>query len=135
MLVGPMGFANAQRSLDYIRILAEFVAQPEYRDVVAMLGVTNEPRSQIIGQENIERYYVQAYNIVRAASGAGNNPWISYHEAFAGLSNWVGFLPGADRIGLDQHPYVSHLCMRPRACADAGARSASTASLRARWSP
>ena len=35
-LNGPMGMANAQRSLDYIRILAEFISQPQYRDVVTM---------------------------------------------------------------------------------------------------
>jgi glucan 1,3-beta-glucosidase len=31
---------------------------------------------------------------------------ISYHDGFAGLPNWVGFLPGADRISLDYHPYL-----------------------------
>lgn len=55
MLNGPMGLANAQRSLDYIRIIAEFIAQPQYRDVVVMFGITNEPRAPTIGQENIGR--------------------------------------------------------------------------------
>ena len=31
---------------------------------------------------------------------------ISYHDGFAGLTNWAGFLPGADRISLDYHPYL-----------------------------
>jgi hypothetical protein len=113
MLYGPMGYANAQRSLDYIRILAEFISQPQYRDVVVMFGITNEPQGSgvsPIGRENIQRFYLEAYNVVRAASGSGQGPWISYHEAFLGLNQWVGFLPGADRISLDQHPYVSAPC-------------------------
>ena len=54
-LNGPMGIANAQRSLDYIRILAEFISQPQYKDVVAMFGVTNEPQGPQFGQENLIR--------------------------------------------------------------------------------
>ena len=42
-LNGPMGLANAQRSLNYIRQLAEFVSQPDIRPVVPMLTVINEP--------------------------------------------------------------------------------------------
>jgi hypothetical protein len=37
-----MGVANAQRALDYIRIITEFISQPEYRDVVQLFGVMNE---------------------------------------------------------------------------------------------
>ena len=55
LLNGPMGLANAQRSLDYIRVLAEFISQPEYKDVVAMFGITNEPQAPIFGQENLAR--------------------------------------------------------------------------------
>ena len=53
VLNGPMGFANAQRSLDYIRILAEFISQPQYKDIVTMFGPTNEPQSPVIGQDNL----------------------------------------------------------------------------------
>jgi len=31
---------------------------------------------------------------------------ISYHDGFAGLTHWAGFLSGADRISLDYHPYL-----------------------------
>ena len=55
MLNGPMGYANAQRSLDYIRILAEFISQPQYKDVVVMFGITNEPQGPTFGQENLAR--------------------------------------------------------------------------------
>ena len=37
-LNGVMGVANAQRSLDYIRILTEFITQPEYAPVVPYFG-------------------------------------------------------------------------------------------------
>ena len=50
-----MGYANAQRSLDYIRILAEFISQPEYKDVVTMFGPVNEPQSPVFGQPNLQR--------------------------------------------------------------------------------
>jgi aryl-phospho-beta-D-glucosidase BglC (GH1 family) len=52
--------------------------------------------------------YFEAYNLVRLASGtgAGNGPIVSIHDGFAGATNWAGFLPGADRISLDLHPYL-----------------------------
>ncbi|KAL5490260.1 hypothetical protein ACEPAI_5093 [Sanghuangporus weigelae] len=108
VLNGPMGYANAQRSLDYIRILAEFISQPQYKDVVVMFGITNEPQAPIIGADPLQRFYFEAYNIVRRAGGTGegNGPMVSYHDGFLGLGNWAGFLPGADRIAMDLHPYL-----------------------------
>lgn len=51
---------------------------------------------------------MQAYNYVREASGIGegNGPFISYHDGFLGLSKWADWLPNADRIALDDHPYI-----------------------------
>ncbi|KAJ3557790.1 hypothetical protein NM688_g1276 [Phlebia brevispora] len=108
VLNGPMGLANAQRSLDYIRVIAEFISQPQYKNVVAMFGVTNEPLAPIFGQENLARYYLQAYNIVREASGVGqgNGPFISFHDGFMGLNNWAGYFENSDRTSLDLHPYL-----------------------------
>ncbi|TFK55156.1 glycoside hydrolase [Heliocybe sulcata] len=108
VLNGPMGYANAQRSLDYIRILAEFISQDQYKDVVVMFGITNEPQESVMGMEVLSRYYLQAYNIVREASGVGEGkgPMISYHDGFVDRAQWAGFLPGADRITLDSHPYI-----------------------------
>jgi glucan 1,3-beta-glucosidase len=53
---------------------------------------------------------------VRAASGTGQNngPYISMHEGFMGLTKWANYLPGADRIALDTHPY---LCFGPQSAA------------------
>jgi glucan 1,3-beta-glucosidase len=50
-LNGPMGFANAQRSLDIIRVIAEFISQPQYRDVVSMFGFINEPQAPTFGKD------------------------------------------------------------------------------------
>ena len=55
LLNGPMGLANAQRSLEYIRILAEFISQPHIQQVVVMIGITNEPQGPVIGLENLQR--------------------------------------------------------------------------------
>jgi len=52
-LGGPMGYANAQRALDYIRIIAEFISQPQYKDVVPMFGILNEPRTAGFGVEGL----------------------------------------------------------------------------------
>lgn len=39
--------------------------------------------------------------------GAGNGPFISIHDGFTALTDWVNILPGADRIMLDTHPYFA----------------------------
>ena len=49
-LNGPMGYANAQRTLNYIRIFTEFISQPQYVNVVPMFSILNEPVVGVIGQ-------------------------------------------------------------------------------------
>lgn len=39
--------------------------------------------------------------------GEGNGPYISIHDGFTSLADWVDILPGADRIILDTHPYFA----------------------------
>lgn len=53
--------------------------------------------------------YYQAYTMIRGITGfgAGNGPIIAIHEGFAGIADWNGFLSGADRLALDQHPYLA----------------------------
>lgn len=50
-MYGTMGIANAQRSLEVIRTLIEFIAQPQYQNVVTMFGLVNEPQLYLIGQD------------------------------------------------------------------------------------
>jgi hypothetical protein len=48
-LMGVMGMANAQRAMNYIRIITEFISQPEYTDVVPMFSIMNEALITVIG--------------------------------------------------------------------------------------
>lgn len=107
-LSGPMGYANAQRGLNYIRIFAEFISQPQYKDVVTMFGVMNEPLGEPMGKDQITRFYMEAYKIIRNAGGVGEGkgPWISLHDAFFSRDSWANVFPNADRLGLDTHPYL-----------------------------
>ncbi|KAJ7066845.1 glycoside hydrolase family 5 protein [Mycena belliarum] len=108
-LNGIMGVANAQRTIDYIRIIAEFIAQPEYKEVVGMFGVINEARLMVIGRPQLTAFYLQVHDMIRniTGRGEGKGPYISVHDGFDGLSEWAGFLPGSDRVILDTHPYFA----------------------------
>ncbi|CAL1708174.1 unnamed protein product [Somion occarium] len=106
-LNGPMGIANAQRVMDYIRVLAEFISQDQYKDVVQMFGVINEPLMGIIGRDQLERFYLQSYDMLRNITGIGSGAYMVVHDGFLGLTPWKDFLPGSDRIVLDTHPYVA----------------------------
>ncbi|TFK29814.1 exo-beta-1,3-glucanase [Coprinopsis marcescibilis] len=107
-LNGPMGYANAQRTLDIIRVLAEFISQPQYKDVVTMFGILNEPLGEPMGRDQLTRFYMEAYNIIRRAGGVGegNGPWISLHDGFLARETWAGIFPNGDRLSLDTHPYL-----------------------------
>ena len=48
-----MGLANAQRMVNYIRIFTEFIAQPEYTNVVPVFGIINEALSGTVGKESL----------------------------------------------------------------------------------
>ena len=52
-LYGIMGMANAQRTLNYIRIITEFISQDEWKDVVVTFGIINEPLIQMIGTDEL----------------------------------------------------------------------------------
>ncbi|KAJ6502951.1 glycoside hydrolase family 5 protein [Mycena vitilis] len=108
-LNGVMGYANAQRMLDYIRVIVEFISQPEYKDVVPMFGIVNEALLSTIGRDQLTSFYLEAHNMIRGITGLGegNGPFISIHDGFDGTASWAGFLPGSDRIILDTHPYFA----------------------------
>lgn len=50
---GVMGLANAQRSLNIMRSITEFISQDQYKDVVPMFGVVNEAQTSQIGIDTI----------------------------------------------------------------------------------
>ncbi|CAE6377307.1 unnamed protein product [Rhizoctonia solani] len=106
-LNGTMGIANAQRTLNHIRIITQFISQPQYKDIVPVFGIINEARLAIIQRDPLERFYMESYNIMRNITGIGegNGPWMSVHDGFDPLDRWENFMPGADRVMLDAHPY------------------------------
>ncbi|KAF9450270.1 glycoside hydrolase family 5 protein [Macrolepiota fuliginosa MF-IS2] len=108
-LAGNMGLANAERTLYYIRVLTEFISQPEYRDLVPIFGIVNEALVSLIGQDSISSFYLNAHDMIRNITGLGegNGPYIAIHDGFEAHSVWDGFLQGSDRIMMDQHPYFS----------------------------
>jgi len=108
-LFGVMGIANAQRALAYIRTLTEFVSQPEYKNVVPMFSIVNEAWMPVIGQPQLQSFYLEAHDMIRNITGygEGNGPFINIHEGFAGMQAWAGYLAGSDRIALDLHPYFA----------------------------
>jgi hypothetical protein len=53
-----MGIANAQRTLNYIRTLTEFISQDQYKNLVPMFGIMNEPLVGVIATESIRSLYV-----------------------------------------------------------------------------
>ncbi|KAJ6467760.1 glycoside hydrolase family 5 protein [Mycena sanguinolenta] len=108
-LNGVMGVANAQRMLDYIRIVIEFVSQPEWSSVVPVVGIINEALLTTIGRDQLSAFYLQSHSLIRNITGigAGNGPFISIHDGFGDLAPWAGFLEGSDRIILDTHPYFA----------------------------
>ncbi|UZJ56084.1 hypothetical protein CBS101457_005404 [Exobasidium rhododendri] len=108
-LNSPAGLVSAERTLDIIRTLTEFISQPEILNVVPAFGILNEPNIPVgIGLDNIKRFYTETYNIVRNTTGLGqgNGPMIFIHDGFMGLSQYSGFMQGADRVGWDLHPYI-----------------------------
>jgi glucan 1,3-beta-glucosidase len=43
-----MGMVNAQRTQNIIRVLTEFINQPQYRNVIPMFGIINEAQAGVI---------------------------------------------------------------------------------------
>ena len=89
-LAGNMGLANAQRTFYYIRILTEFISQPEYRDLIPIFGIVNEALVATIGMDQITSFYLQAHTMIRNITGTGEShgPVSSYSlETFTAFIN------------------------------------------------
>ncbi|KAF8633475.1 hypothetical protein AX15_001435 [Amanita polypyramis BW_CC] len=108
-LDGNMGLANAERTLYYLRVLTEFFSQPEYRNLIPVFGILNEPLVNIIGMDQITSFYLKAHDMIRNITGfgEGNGPYIAIHDGFEGTQAWAGFLQGSDRIAIDKHDYFA----------------------------
>ncbi|KAG0152496.1 hypothetical protein CROQUDRAFT_35311 [Cronartium quercuum f. sp. fusiforme G11] len=114
-LHGLMGVASSQRTLNYIRVLAEFMSRNEYKNVIPMFSVLNEAYLPDIGSDALRRWYYQVYQLLRkiGGTGEGKGPFMAIHDGFAtssggqGQRDWDGYLKGADRLALDTHSYLA----------------------------
>lgn len=114
-LHGNMGIANGQRALYYLRVFTQFISQPQFKDVIQIFGIVNEPESRPenlyggIGQDVLRSWYLEAYRVIREVSGfgEGNGPYIAVGDGFRSALEWEGLMPGADRFIMDIHPYVA----------------------------
>ncbi|KAF5316968.1 hypothetical protein D9611_003607 [Ephemerocybe angulata] len=108
-LNGVMGYANAQRGLNYIRVITEFISQPEWKNVVPMFSILNEPIVTTIGRDTLRSFYLESHKVMRDITGfgEGKGPYMVIHDSFQGLDSLAGFTDGADRIGGDVHPYFA----------------------------
>ncbi|THU78854.1 glycoside hydrolase family 5 protein [Dendrothele bispora CBS 962.96] len=108
-MVSNMGLANAERTLYYIRVLTEFISQPEYRELVPIFGIVNEALINSIGLDQMTSFYLRAHTMIReiTGTGKGNGPFIAIHNGLIPGSSWDDFLAGSDRIMMDQHPYFA----------------------------
>ncbi|KAH7096203.1 glycoside hydrolase family 5 protein [Auriculariales sp. MPI-PUGE-AT-0066] len=102
----PMGTANAQRSLSYIRVITQFISQEQYANVVPMFGIVNEPYNIGLADAPVKSFYAEAYKMMRTTTGIGKGPVMSIFAQGTTSDQWTqNFLPGADRVALDAHPY------------------------------
>jgi len=106
---GGMGMANAQRTLYYIQVFTEFINQPEWRNVVPMFSIMNEPIITSLGPSQLRAFYVEAHRLMREITGygEGNGPYMVIHDSFRTPAIWTDFMNGADRVGMDTHPYFA----------------------------
>lgn len=118
-----MGVANAERLLNYLRVVTQFISQPEYvkyvaalrqldvdrSSVVPMLSILNEPQANPqnngTGVAAMQAFYGRAYSTIRSITGTGQGkgPMIAVGDAFLGAEQWYGWLPNSDRVALDLH--------------------------------
>ncbi|KIM55421.1 glycoside hydrolase family 5 protein [Scleroderma citrinum Foug A] len=106
---GVMGVANAERAINYIRIITEFISQPEWQPVVPVFSIMNEALTPTIGKDQMTSFYLRTHDMIRNITGygEGNGPYMTIHDGFLGLAEWAGFLEGSDRIMIDTHPYFA----------------------------
>lgn len=51
---GVMGIVNAQRTLNYVRTLTQFISQPEYVNIIPIFMPVNEPMGYTTGVPELE---------------------------------------------------------------------------------
>jgi glucan 1,3-beta-glucosidase len=75
-MAGTQGIYNAERTIYYLRILTQFLSQPQYKEVIKAIGLVNEPRAATLGHDPLASFNLRAYNVLREVTGfgEGNGP-------------------------------------------------------------
>ncbi|KAJ3552626.1 hypothetical protein NM688_g4050 [Phlebia brevispora] len=105
---GVMGLANAERTTDYIRVITEFISQPEHHYLILMFSIVNEALISTIDKVRptslctLSVFYLQAHDMIGGITGIGEgrDPFMVIHHGFQDLSTWYDILPGSDRIAM-----------------------------------
>lgn len=90
---GVMGVANAQRALNHIRALAEFISRPENAEVVQAFSILNEPYMPAMSPEALKSFYLEAYKTIREASGFGEGKGPVSDTSSASAAELITHLP------------------------------------------
>lgn len=88
-LNGTNGDANGNRTLAIVKNMTQFFSQPEWRNVMPIFGVINEPAIYRIKTERVKDWYRTSYDTIRQAGGGPS--YLTYHDGFLGLDSWNGF--------------------------------------------
>ncbi|KAG0324292.1 hypothetical protein BGZ99_001986 [Dissophora globulifera] len=103
----PEGTKNGKRTLAYLKQLWMLLQGPGMEHVSPMFGILNEPAIFMLERDTTDKWYKEAFAELRATTGgAGKGPWGVLHDGFLGLTQWEGFMHGADRLALDVHQYL-----------------------------
>lgn len=65
-MYGVMGISNAQRHLEQVRSLVEFISQDGIKEVVPMISLVNEVQATIVGEEVLSKLSVGSAGYGRA---------------------------------------------------------------------
>ncbi|KAF7981414.1 hypothetical protein HWV62_33395 [Athelia sp. TMB] len=109
-LNGVMGIANAQRTLDYIRIITEFISQPEWTNVVPMFSVLNEPEQlDQIGNAAMYSFYLKVHDMIRGITGVGQGPFIAISDSSHKSPSTLSMLHLYFTLRRDSNPHFTSL--------------------------
>ncbi|KAI9266604.1 glycoside hydrolase superfamily [Phascolomyces articulosus] len=107
-LNGTHGDENANRTIKIIETMVEFFNKSEWRDVVPIFGVLNEPAIFHIETKRVQGWYQKSHDAIRNITGDNGGPYLTYHDGFIGLDSWNGFFDQKHykRVFLETHMYL-----------------------------
>ena len=102
-LNGTDGTLNGQRTIEIHDQLSQFFTQPRYKNIIALIGLVNEPKMTSLVTSTVTTWSENCINTIR---GNGYDGLIVVGDGFMGLDNWQGLLPSHTNVVLDAHQYV-----------------------------